>query len=77
MKWTTFLLTVLFVHTYAAGSAQNVTITARATGLKQVFSAVEKQTGYVFFANELFFKETRPVTTKVENMPLFQFWTSC
>lgn len=73
MRWTAFLLTVLLMHTYAAGSAQNVSYSVKGAKLKQVFSAVEKQTGYVFFANELLFKETRPVTVTANNMPVFEF----
>ncbi|QEH43292.1 SusC/RagA family TonB-linked outer membrane protein [Chitinophaga sp. XS-30] len=73
MRWTAFLLTLLLVHTYAVGSAQNVSWSGTGAKLKQVFSAVEKQTGYVFFANERFFDKTLPVTFKAENMPVFEF----
>lgn len=72
MKWTVVLLTFAFLHTYAAGSAQNVTIVAKGTGLKRVFSDIEQQTGYVFFANDLFFKETKPVTIEARNKPVFE-----
>lgn len=73
MRWTALLLTTLLMHTYAAGSAQYVSYSAKEAKLKQVFTAVEKQTGYVFFANEMFFKNTRPVTITAENMPVFEF----
>ena len=73
MRWTALLLTVALVHSYAAGTAQNVSYSARGASLKQAFSAVEKQTGYVVFANEQFFRASRPVSVKAENMPLQDF----
>ncbi|MGN7723080.1 SusC/RagA family TonB-linked outer membrane protein [Chitinophaga sp. 22620] len=73
MRLTAFLLTVALVHSYASGTAQKVSYSARGASLKQAFSAVEKQTGYVVFANEQFFKAAGPVSVKAENMPLQDF----
>jgi len=52
MKLATALLFVAFMHVKASVVAQNVTISAKNISLKQVFSVIEKQTGYVVFANE-------------------------
>lgn len=73
MRLTAFLLTVALVHSYASGTAQNVSYSARGVSLKQAFAAVEKQTGYVVFANEQFFAASRPVSVKAESMPLLDF----
>ncbi|WP_346319308.1 SusC/RagA family TonB-linked outer membrane protein [Chitinophaga sp. YIM B06452] len=73
MRLTAFLLTVALVHSYAAGTAQKVSYSAKGASLKQAFSAVEKQTGYVVFANEQFFNAAKPVSVKAENMQLQDF----
>src|SRR5687767_6486485 len=65
MKLTVFLLTVLFVHAYASGSAQTVTISGRNLALKQVFSIIEKQTGFVVFSDGRAITETAPVSLSV------------
>lgn len=70
MRLTILLLTVGFMHTYAAGKAQQVSINARNSSLKEVFSEVRKQTGFVVFANEQVISTARPVTVNVVKMPL-------
>ncbi len=67
-----YLLLHLFIPVLS-GTAQKVSYSARGASLKQAFSAVEKQTGYVVFANEQFFKAAGPVSVKAENMPLQDF----
>ena len=63
----------MYLHVGAKGLSQNVTIAADNTPLEKVFTAVEQQTGYVFFFNKAVLKNTRPVTIKAENMPLETF----
>lgn len=70
MKLTFLLLTVAFVHVYAASTAQNVSINARNLSLEQIFSEVKKQTGYGLFSKKELLAYARPVTVSVHNMPL-------
>lgn len=70
MKLTAILLTVTFLQVYASGSAQSVTLSGKDISLKQVFSAIKKQTGYVVFYNQNMLSGTRPVSLTVYNMPL-------
>lgn len=70
MRLTVLFLIVAFMHTYAAGTAQNVTLTGRNLSLKQVFSAIRNQTGYVVFANERIISGTKPVSVSATDMPL-------
>ncbi|THU38517.1 SusC/RagA family TonB-linked outer membrane protein [Niastella caeni] len=53
--------------------SQTVTLSANGLSLKDLFSAVEKQTGFVFFYNKQLLTNTRPVTISVHNMPLNEF----
>ncbi|HEU4551290.1 MAG TPA: SusC/RagA family TonB-linked outer membrane protein [Chitinophaga sp.] len=70
MKLTVILLTAGFLHVYGAGMAQNVTLSGKDISLKQVFTAIEKQTGYVVFYNREMLSNTKPVSLTARNMPL-------
>lgn len=70
MKLTAFLLTAALIQVHASGVAQTVTITGRNLSLKQVFKAIEVQTGYVLFSNRELLADTKPVTLKVSDMEL-------
>jgi TonB-linked SusC/RagA family outer membrane protein len=70
MKLTALILTLAFLQVHAAGSAQNVTISGKDIPLKQVFSAIKQQTGYVVFYNKDMLDHTKPVTLSAYNMPL-------
>jgi TonB-linked SusC/RagA family outer membrane protein len=73
MRLTIFLLTAAFAHVHANGIAQKVTLSGKDLTLKQVFAAVENQTGFVIFYNEKIFTSTRPVSLSVHDMPLKDF----
>jgi len=73
MRLTVFLLTAAFIHVHATTVGQKVTISGKDLQLKQVFAAVENQTGYVIFYNENFFAGIKPVTLSVREMPLNEF----
>jgi TonB-linked SusC/RagA family outer membrane protein len=70
MRLTAFLLTVAFIHAHASVEAQNVTISGRDMSLKQVFTAIKKQTGYVLFNQKGVLADTRPVSLSVRDLPL-------
>lgn len=64
-----FLLAAL-VSAHASGSAQSVTITGRDLTLKQVFTVIEKQTGYVLFSNKELLADATKISVSVADMPL-------
>lgn len=70
MKLTILLLTAAFLQVHATGTAQSVTLSGKDMTLKQVFSAIEKQTGYVVFYNKGILSSVKPVSLTVYNMPL-------
>ncbi|MBO9633656.1 MAG: SusC/RagA family TonB-linked outer membrane protein [Chitinophagaceae bacterium] len=74
MRLSFILLFVATLPTYATGIAQNkVTIIAKNEPLEKILSAVEKQTGYVFFFDEKILKDAKPVSVKAEDIPLEKF----
>lgn len=70
MKLTMFLLTFAFLQIHANGIAQSVTLSGKNMPLKEVFSAIKKQTGYVVFGKKEYLTEAKPVTLSVYNTPL-------
>jgi TonB-linked SusC/RagA family outer membrane protein len=75
MRLTVFLLTAALVSAHATGLSQSVTISGKELTLKQVFSAIEQQTGYVVFSKKGTLSDTKPVSFAVQNMPLKDFLT--
>ncbi|SFN33489.1 TonB-linked outer membrane protein, SusC/RagA family [Chitinophaga sp. YR627] len=69
----TFLLLLVNVHT----QAQTVTLRGKDLSLKQVFKAIEQQTGYVVFANKSYLNDTKGVAIDANAMPLRQFMEAC
>ncbi|WP_240348375.1 TonB-dependent receptor [Longitalea arenae] len=70
MKLTIFFIAIAFFSAHAEGTAQNITISGRNLPLKTVFSAIEKQTGYVIFNNKRDLDESKTVTISAHNLPL-------
>ncbi|WP_423738154.1 SusC/RagA family TonB-linked outer membrane protein [Chitinophaga caseinilytica] len=70
MKLTAFLLTAALLQVFASGKAQTVSISGKDLTLRQVFSTIESQTGYVLFTNREMLEGTRPVSLKVTDMEL-------
>lgn len=72
MRLTGILLFTIVVHVSARTTAQTVTYEARQAPLTQVFSAIEKQTGYVFFYSVQDIGDASPVTVNLKDAPLIQ-----
>lgn len=73
MKLLTFFLFVSCLSATAAGTAQSITLTGEALPITKVFTAIEKQTGYVaLYGPELFDSHTK-VSVVASNMPLKAF----
>ncbi|HSC40558.1 MAG TPA: carboxypeptidase-like regulatory domain-containing protein, partial [Chitinophagaceae bacterium] len=77
MKLTTFLLTAALLHVQARGLTQEVTFSGTAVPIQKVFTAIEKQTGYVFFYNTRLLREAKPVTIEVRKKPLLEVLRAC
>jgi len=73
MRLTAFLLTVVFLSAHAKGSGQSVTLSGKDVSLKNIFSTIKKQTGYVVFYNRDLLEDTRPVSLTVRDIPLEGF----
>lgn len=73
MKLTGLLLIASIFTANASSLAQNITFSGRELSLKQVFSAVEKQTGYVLFSKKDQMTDTKPVTVSAHNLALTNF----
>jgi TonB-linked SusC/RagA family outer membrane protein len=70
MKLTIFFIAIAVFSAHAEGIAQNVTISGKDLPLKQVFSAIEKQTGYVIFNNRRDLDESKTISISANNLPL-------
>jgi len=77
MKLTFFLLTAVLMNVHARGFSQEVTFTGRDVPLQKVFSAIESQTGYVFFYNSRLLRQAKPVTLDVQKKPLAEVLKAC
>ena len=76
MKLTSILMLGVCLQVSARVHSQTVSFSGKNVSLEKVFTAVEKQTGYVFFFDEAILKDARPVTIQAENYPL-QLFLSC
>lgn len=73
MKLTVFFLLVGLLNANAKGHSQTVTFSGKNVTLAKVLNAVEKQTGYTFFANKGLLKGTKTITLSVKDMSLTEF----
>ena len=73
MRLIVFLLTTAFLHAQASGVAQTVTLSGKSITLKEVFTAVKSQTGFMVFYSDPVIKQARPVTVSAKDMPLDAF----
>lgn len=70
----TFILTICACLEVSAGTyGQQVTLSVRNAPLRQVFNAIEKQTGYLVFFNNELVRNARPVTLNVKDIGLEEF----
>ncbi|HEY8387090.1 MAG TPA: SusC/RagA family TonB-linked outer membrane protein [Parasegetibacter sp.] len=73
MKLLTVFLFAASIAVSARPSAQTISLSVKNASLKQVFTEVEKQTGFVFFGNSGLLVSSRPVTITVRNLSLEAF----
>jgi TonB-linked outer membrane protein, SusC/RagA family len=67
MKCTFICLLVFCLQVHAGVYSQAITFSGKNVSLKKVFTAIEKQTAYVFFYNDEILVGARPVTLNVKN----------
>src|SRR5690606_26043260 len=72
MRITTFLLIVCCVHLHATVLSQTVTMQGKSLSLKQVFSEIEAQTGYVVVYNAQAL-DKRMLAVSARKKPLLAF----
>lgn len=70
MKLTVLLLTAAILNVHARSYAQHVTYTGKNVELQVLFSVIESQTGYLAAGSQEMFKQAKPVTVNVKDMPL-------
>jgi TonB-linked SusC/RagA family outer membrane protein len=70
MKLTVLLLTIALFRAQGAAFSQSVTLSGKDLPLKQVFTEIERQTGYAFFCNLDLLKTAKPVSLNVKNVAL-------
>ncbi|MDO6431678.1 SusC/RagA family TonB-linked outer membrane protein [Flavitalea sp. BT771] len=68
----TLLFTIL-LNVRAAGQSQNITLSGKDLTLKQVFTAIEKRTGYVLLSKKNIFDQAKRVSFSVSDMSLRDF----
>ena len=73
MKLTMFFMLAAALTVSATTKSQTVSLSGKNLPLLSVFNTVEKQTGYVLFANQSVFENSRTVSLDVKNMPLEAF----
>lgn len=73
MKMTSVLLMIGCMHLSATSMSQTVTLHAQNESLREIFRAVEKQTGYGVVFNDNLINKSKPVTIKAANMAVGRF----
>lgn len=73
MRMLTFFLFVALLSVHAESPAQSITMSVKNTPLKQVFTIIKKQTGYVVLYNEQLISNAKPVSINAQEMPLQEF----
>lgn len=73
MRLTVFLMIVATLKVSAGTYAQSVSVSLKNAPLEEVFNAVKKQTGYVFFYEREVLRSTKRVTIEADNLQLNTF----
>jgi TonB-dependent SusC/RagA subfamily outer membrane receptor len=77
MKFTAIFLFAACLQVSARSFSQKVSYNGKDVSLLKVFSAVTRQTGYVFFYDYNLIKATRPVTVTAKELSLKEFLENC
>ncbi len=66
------VLTPALMLSISSAFSQQISLNARNMPMKEVFSAIKKQTGYAVFGNLKLLEKAKPVSVSANNMPLEQ-----
>ncbi|WP_286862410.1 MULTISPECIES: SusC/RagA family TonB-linked outer membrane protein [Sphingobacterium] len=66
------VLTPALMLSISSAFSQQISLNARNMPMKEVFSAIKKQTGYAVFGNLKLLEKAKPVSVTANNMPLEQ-----
>jgi hypothetical protein len=73
MKLTILLLTVGFLNVAAKGLSQNISFRGKKVSLESVFTAVEKQTAFVFSYDNSVLELSKPVSISARDISIGAF----
>lgn len=73
MKLLAIFMVLGSLHLSAASYSQTITLEAKGQSLRDVFSAIQNQTGYNVIYNARFLRSTKPVSVSARQMPLEAF----
>lgn len=73
MKLTLVLLTAAIVNVSAKGLSQTISFNAKNASLQEVFSVIEKQTGFTVLYNAALLDKAKPVSLAATDVPLREF----
>lgn len=73
MKLTFILITATLLNTSIKVVSQSISFKGKNVGLQEIFSSIEKQTGFAVFCNAELLDKAKPVTLSVVNIPLRDF----
>ncbi len=74
---TVMMLTITFFQVSAEADSQMVSFSGRKVPLKKVFTAIEKQTKFVFFYDAAVIRDTKPVDIDIKNLPVKVALSQC
>ena len=77
MKLTATLLVITCLHAAAHMKGQTVTLSLKNVPVQKVFREVSRQTGISIVYNEGMFEGLKPVTIKVNQMPIKDVLEQC
>ncbi|WP_165806430.1 SusC/RagA family TonB-linked outer membrane protein [Chitinophaga parva] len=73
MRLTTFIMLVFCLHLSAKTMSQEITLSVKDAPLKEIFSVIKQQTGYLVFYKADLIAGSKPVSVSVEHKPLKDF----
>src|SRR6186713_2934540 len=73
MRVTTIVMLIFCLHVSAKSSSQTISLSGKNLPIREVFTAIERQTGYLVWGRADFLDNFRPVTVSANKMPLHIF----
>ena len=77
MRITALIICTALMQVHATGYGQGITLSAKNISIVEVFSSIEKQSGYLFLYEDGVLENTRPVTLDIKNASLEEALNAC